>query len=127
MIHTTSISKLRNYPNATKFAIVRSLKREIKDVEQLAILSPSKELFWDYCDWKKNGIWNIQTFNLKYRPRFLAEMTSPYARMMLEELAERSHNEEIVLACFCPDINLCHRKIIVSLLRELNASIGDIN
>lgn len=127
MIHITSLSKLSNYNNATKFAIVRTLEHKIPDVEQLGILSPTKELHSYCCDLQSQGIWNIQTFNTKYRPRFIAEMTSPFSRMTLEELASRSHTEEIVLACSCSDIKLCHRKIIATLLRGLNASLGDIN
>lgn len=126
MIHIASIRDLRHYPNATKYAIVRSLRTPIRGVEQLPVLSPSTKLFWSYCDWKKAGCWNEKTFRERYAPTFLAEMARPEAQRVLDDLARRSRYENIVLACFCTDVTLCHRSLVAQLLKERGAVLGDV-
>ena len=126
MIHIASIRDLRKYPNTTKYAIVRSLKKPILGVTQLPVLSPSKSLFWSYCDWKKAGIWNKKTFDELYAPTFLAEIAQSDAQAALDDLARRSHTEDIVLVCFCADVTLCHRSLVAKLLAERGAEMGDI-
>ena len=71
--------------------------------------------------------WNQTTYENEYVPRFVAQMRSDEeAKRTLVDLIRRSKSEEIALACFCSDLNLCHRKIVARILEENGAEMGDI-
>lgn len=100
--------------------IVRSLKTE--RIPQINIpifhvpaLSPSPELFRCYLSWRKQGLWDKNTFENSYKPRFLHEMQSAEAKGYLQLLRERSATKNILLACFCEDETLCHRSLVYQL------------
>ena len=127
MINICSIRDLKNYPNATKYAIVRSLSRPIANVEQLSELSPNKQLFFWYRNTVNSGTWGPELYINEYVPKFMAQMRSDKkAQEILIDLIKRSKREEIALACFCSDLNLCHRKIVAAILKENGAEMGDI-
>lgn len=125
MIYTCSIRNLNEFDsNTKKYAIVRSLKRPINGVTQLDILSPSKNLLYAYLRIKDAGKWNKDSFEQIYRPQFLHEMQSPEAQKMLRTIVEQSKQQDVVLACFCDNVQLCHRSIVAELLHDLGAEIG---
>lgn len=124
MIRITSISQLRyeTIQYDETWAIVRSLKKPIKGVKQVADLSPSNNLFYSYLNWKKQGIWNAETFETKYVPTFIKELkANPNVQPLLAELVDKAKaGKNICLLCFCPDETLCHRSIIAGLLQGVD-------
>lgn len=58
-------------------------------------------------------------------PRFLGEIkNNPKAIRELKKLIEMDKNgENIILVCFCTDANMCHRRIIASILAENGANV----
>lgn len=124
MIICCNLRQLSKIRADKKYAIVRSLKKPIKDAEQLSVLSPSTGLFFGYLDLAKTGGWNKERFDNWYTPIFLNEMQAPAAQAKLDELAARSANgETIALACFCTDPQTCHRSLIAKLLSERGADV----
>ena len=116
MIYITNIRKCKSIPNATVYAIVRSMKNPIAGIEQLSILSPSTDLFWKYLDLKKAGKWNKESFDAIYTPAFLKQMEGTLEQSKCKELTERSKTEDIVLCCYCTD--LCHRFLVADILKN---------
>ena len=103
--------------------IVRSLRSmpyvENTQVYHVPALSPSPELFQCYLSWRNAGCWNKNTFETQYKPRFLKEMQEPEGAGMLAILRERAKDRHILLACYCPADEMCHRSIVYQLvLRE---------
>ena len=125
MIKIGNIRTLDPKFDGKQYLIVRSLKKSITYAEQMIELSPSKQLFFDYLKWKKEGIWDENTFKEKYMPRFLGEIkNNPKAIRELKKLIEMDKNgENIILVCFCTDANMCHRRIIASILAENGANV----
>ena len=122
------IDNIRNI-NANKgfehLIIVRSLRSKINGTLHVPTLSPSKDLFYSYLNWKKAGQWSKAKFELEYVPRFINEMKhNPNAIVILNSLCERSHNEDIALYCFCDDESLCHRSIVAGILLGMGADIA---
>ena len=110
------------------YAIVRSLKSPIRDVEQLPELSPSQDLFYKYLDVKKQGLWGAETFDRIYLPQFLREMCARPACDRLNELwrADKA-GQDIALLCFCTEEELCHRSIVAGLLYGVGCQVRTLN
>lgn len=111
--------------DASRYAIVRSMSRPIAGVEQMDVLSPSKDLFFWYRRMANAGKWDETAFRTEYLPRFLREIrANPDARRTLKDLWRRSRDgESIVLACFCQDEAMCHRSIVAGLLSGTGADV----
>jgi uncharacterized protein (DUF488 family) len=105
--------------------IVRSLKAMPKNPKQnihhVPVLSPSLNLFFKFQNWKKLGQWNQQTFDTLYTPTFLQEMLQPKQKMILNELAEKSKTQDILIACYCTDEHICHRTLIKKIIDTINS------
>ena len=100
--------------------IVRSLKGgtpQTGNCYHVPVLSPSWDLFKDYCSWANAGIWNKDCFMEQYAPRFLKEMKSTEAKQALNSLYFKSKNSNILLVCFCSNETMCHRSIVFGLLQ----------
>lgn len=132
MIRITSIKRCRVSEYDKIYLIVRStasLERNkssiLQHAEQVVDLSPSKSLFYQYLNWQKAGCWNEDTFETIYKPTFLSELeNNSAAQMWLEHLCkEDAENKNIALLCFCPNENLCHRKIVGDILRMKGCNV----
>lgn len=127
MIRITSISNLRNVTEQFDeiWAIVRSLKSPIKNVQQVDVLSPSMDLFFKYQKKSKAGDWNDKTFAEMYVPQFVNEMKhSNKALAKLAYLYDADQaGKNICLLCFCSDETLCHRSIIAGFLQAVGCDV----
>lgn len=74
MIHVTNIRNMHPEQHDHAYVIVRSLKQPIKHAIQLPVLSPDKEIFWQFLNLQKQGKWNQETFDHWYTPAFLAQI-----------------------------------------------------
>lgn len=106
------------------WAIVRSPKNAPKWMRHVPELSPSWSLFELYRKRRAGFQWTKTVFEDEYVPRFLDEMQMQAAREKLNELYLRSHKgEHIAIACFCTDVEKCHRSIIASLLKGVGCEV----
>lgn len=100
--------------------IMRSIRNipQVNNTKVLHIpeLSPSPNLFRKYIYWREQKDWGKKLFEQSYVPKFLADMQSPEAVLMLEELYKLGHDTNILLVCSCKDNLLCHRKVVMSLI-----------
>ncbi len=88
--------------NLAKYHLI--LKQEI---------APSTELFNRVAELKEKGEWNTTTYETMYRPIFIEEMKSLKARNALNEIAkELNSGLNVMIICFCPTEEFCHRKIL---------------
>lgn len=99
--------------------IVRSIKNVKLDDKRIWMpqLSPSKELFYKYLNWRKEGRWNKETFEKEYVPTFLFEMKDLAGIAYLDFLEEQGKKKDIMLCCYCEDESLCHRSIILGIIQ----------
>ena len=89
---------------------------------QCKLLSPGDILFKKYLSLKRNGNWNIVTFENIYRPEFESQISeSQEAQLMLQLLALA--DKQIALVCYCDSPFLCHRRVIGEMLENLGAEV----
>lgn len=115
--------RIRNDIWDEKWAIVRSYKHPSTAFKQVAVLSPSFDLFLKYRNMAEKHVWCKETFEKDYIPVFLKEMHQPDAVHMLNQLYSMSKTKNIALVCFCKEEDLCHRSIIAGLLQGAGASV----
>ena len=126
MIYTNNIYKVKRENYDEIWAITRSFKPNNKIDGQLQLLSPSPELFKIYLDLKKYKVWDKETFEEMYKPKFLKEMNNKEVYKILNELCRHDRlGRKVCLVCYCSDYSLCHRSLIIDLLRELGCEIGE--
>lgn len=130
MIRVSSISNLRKIEDYQHqfdevWAIVRSLSRPIPGVKQVAVPSPSVDLFHKYLAKKNAKEWGEKAFREMYVPQFISEMReSAEAMSKLAELFDADKNgKKILLLCFCGDESLCHRSIIAGFLQGAGCNV----
>lgn len=130
MIYLRSISKVKYEEFDEIWLIVRSLGKAAHmlnhpNVRHMPDLSPTKELFYAYLNWKKQGCWNKSCFEQNYVPQFLREsQANPYFIQNMVELQELDKaGKKIALVCFCGDEETCHRSIVGALCAINNISV----
>lgn len=124
MIYIKQISDIKTGDYDEVWAIVQSIKNTGK-MMQVADLSPSKELFFQYRKLVKEGKWGEQAFQEIYVPQFIHELSgNKRAKDCLNRLYALDKMEKnICLACFCKEEELCHRSIIAGLLQGVGCNV----
>lgn len=125
MIRVTNIRSMSPGSQDEAYAIVRSMKSSSAWLKQLAVLSPSTDLFYRYLNLKKAGQWSERTFREIYVPQFLHELRwSREAAESLNQLVRKDQSGLVItLGCFCPDEALCHRSIVAGLLQHAGCDV----
>lgn len=126
MISIKSISNI-NYEDYDKiFAIVRNMKNKNEHIAQANVLSPSYDLLNTAKSLEKDGMWNKDTFNSVYVPRFIEELRSSEAAKKafdyLVGMDAEGHN--VALGCFCVNEDTCHRSIVGGILKGMGAKVS---
>jgi uncharacterized protein YeaO (DUF488 family) len=112
-IITCSLSKMKDYEADLKYFIVRKPGRVKADgMVHRADLSPSYDLFaWTQMHKQEEGWFS------KYTKRFVYEMQNrPDLIAALNEIQKASETQNVMLVCFCGDVNECHRGLIADEL-----------
>ena len=130
MLYTGSFRSIRPDDYDQIWLCVRSLKHMPKNPNQnifhVPILSPSFELFKATLELKQAKKWNKDIFDKWFAPRFAHEMLTPEAQAKLKELAELSKIKNILIVCYCPDENLCHRSVLKFIIDKMHAGYSMI-
>lgn len=104
--------------------IVRRLANNFKNPKNNIFyvyeLAPSRGLLNDAVIAKRRKEFNEDYFKNTYTPRFMNEMLKPVSKAKLQKLAELSKTQDILIACYCTEENLCHRSIVKSLVDNIN-------
>lgn len=118
MLYTGSIRDIDKTKYDEIWVIVRSLGNVSTgdNIYHVPQLSPSYNLFYDYRNWVKQGVWCKKQFDEVYKPRFLEEMKSDTAQQYLNLLRESCKTKDILICCFCNDESMCHRSIVKELI-----------
>ena len=90
------------------------------NIYHVPVLSPSLKLFFKVQELKKTNQWTEKSFDEFYTPAFLKEMLQPKQRMILNQLAEKSKTQNILIACYCTNENICHRSLIKKIVDTIN-------
>ena len=96
------------------------------NVHHVPELAPTEGLFKQYRNLFHSGLWNKQSFNEIYVPRFLSEIQAREESMsLLRKLVMLSNKKNIRLVCFCPEDEeqMCHRSIVAGILYNMGACI----
>lgn len=115
MLITCSLSKVNKFKVLEKYFIVRSPGNvKVDNLVHLPELAPSLELFLWSQKMKKQKVewWD------EYKLRFMQEMKSSQMEKALEQLEKHSSTKDILLVCFCPDVDRCHRGIIADEMKK---------
>ena len=89
--------------------------------KHIPLLSPNKNLFYEYKRLKDRKMWNSATFTSRYVPAFLEQMKGAEEQALLKELVTLSRSKNIMLCCFCADEAMCHRSIVAGILQNMGA------
>lgn len=109
------------------YAIVRSFRHPVEGFQQLDTIAPDWHLLGAVNTWRREGIWNTETFSNIYVPQFLQGIhESPAARRTLNNLFLQSETQNILLVCFCGREDICHRSIIAGLLQGAGANVNPL-
>ena len=114
---TCSFKQSKSYNADEKWLITRG-KKDLPGYKRVPELAPSEELFNKYINhWKgKPGhIWWS-----KYKSEFMKQFKKPQFLIQLALLYEKvqNQNKNILLVCFCENVEYCHRKLIGFFLLE---------
>ena len=124
MLYTGTFRDIDHNKYDEIWLIVRSLKAMPKNpkgnIYHVPVLSPSLKLFFKVQELKKANQWTEKSFDEFYTPAFLKEMLQPKQRMILNQLAEKSKTQNILIACYCTNENICHRSLIKKIIDTIN-------
>lgn len=124
MLHIGSFRDIKpdNYDQI--WLCVRSLKQMPNNpngnIIHVPVLSPSQKLFYHHLDLKNKGLWNSESFEKDFAPKFLQEMLQPEPLAKLKELAELVKTKNILVVCYCKEEHLCHRSLIYQIIEQIN-------
>lgn len=125
MITLVNLHEFRAADYDVTYAIVRSCSTRGLCVFQKAELSPSSALYSWYLQTKEAGMWNYQTFEQIYVPRFLDEIVhNTEALKSIKFIYDMSQSGvNVAVGCYCYKEDLCHRSIIGGILLGCKAQI----
>lgn len=124
MIIICNLSEMWKIKADQKFAVVRSYRWPIFEVDQLPGLAPSQRLFHRYRVLHANGEWNREAFDKIYAPKFITELcTRKDALSALVSIRREACQKDIALGCFCKEEYLCHRIILGEVFLGLGAEV----
>lgn len=121
-LENSKLVKMEDYDEI--WIITRNYVAMPKGASWIPDLAPSKELFLQYCEWKKKKKWNKDTFQNEYVPIFLQEMYKQTAKDKLNELFQKDKKGiRVAICCPCDSEGICHRSIVGGLLKGVGCEV----
>ena len=125
MLYTGSFRDINPDKYDQIWLVVRKLMSPVKNTKgniyHIDAIAPSQKLLYDTLEMKRKKTWNQETFDKIYAPRYLKEMLGIEPMLQLQKLAELSKTQDILIACYCKDENLCHRSLIKQIVDTINS------
>ena len=125
MLYTGSFRDINPDKYDQIWLVVRKLMSPIKNTKgniyHIDTIAPSQKLLYDTLEMKRKKTWNQETFDKIYAPRYLKEMLEIEPMLQLQKLAELSKTQDVLIACYCKDENLCHRSLIKQIVDTINS------
>ena len=109
MLITSSLANCKNYDAKYKYFIVINPKNvKLKGISHRPELAPTRELYNWAMENKNNDNWFKH-----YKEQFIHDMkTRPGMINALNDIEKKAKEADVLLICFCSDVNLCHRGLI---------------
>jgi uncharacterized protein YeaO (DUF488 family) len=117
MIYITDMKDDSLLEYEERWAIVRSLKNPMYGLKQVTALAPSRELYQWFLEERDAFRWTQDAFDEIYVPRFLKEFGAEAQKALDELEALEKAGKRIVLTCFCPSEERCHRSIVAGIMQ----------
>ena len=125
MLYTGSFRDINPDKYDQIWLVVRKLMSPVKNTKgniyHIDTIAPSQKLLYDTLEMKRKKTWNQEAFDKIYAPRYLKEMLEIEPMLQLQKLAELSKTQNILIACYCKDENLCHRSLIKQIVDTINS------
>lgn len=109
MLITCSLANMKNYDADYKYFIVINPKSvKVKGLRHRPDLAPTRELYSWVQEHKHEDNWFEH-----YKEVFLEDMKTRAGLInALNDIENKAKTRDVLLVCFCSDVNLCHRGII---------------
>lgn len=115
MLITSSLSQAKNYEADYKYFIVINPKNvKAKGIIHRPELAPTRELY----SWAQEHKYEENWFEY-YKETFIHDIqTRPGLINALNDIEEKARAKDVLLICFCPDVNQCHRGLIADEMQR---------
>ena len=129
-LYVCGIADLKEYSFADhRYFIARYIKDRENILKygfgHMPNLAPQKELVDEYIHRKNLGVWSKEMFEEWYRPLYTKQMyTHNPTRGALNYIYKLIKNgNDVVLACYCPNLEMCHRRLIGEAFEQLGIEV----
>ena len=113
MLITSSLSDCKNYNADYKYFIVINPKNvKLKGINHMPELAPTRELYGWAMQHKNEPNWFEH-----YKTQFISDMHTRAGMInALNFIEKQAKEKDVLLICFCSDVNECHRGLIADEL-----------
>ena len=120
MLITCSLSQINNYKIDYKYFIVINPKKvKIKGLSHMPELAPTRELYSWAMEHKNEANWFDH-----YKKVFINDMKTRAGMInALNDIEQKAKTSDVLLVCFCNDVNLCHRGLIADELKSRGVEV----
>lgn len=120
MLITSSLADCKNYEAKYKYFIVINPKNvKLKGFVHRPELAPTRELYSYAMANKNNPDWFEH-----YKKQFIHDMhTRAGVINALNDIEKKAKEDDVLLVCFCSDVNLCHRGLIADEMESRGVKV----
>lgn len=120
MLITSSLSDCKNYDAKYKyFIVINPGKVKLKGISHRPELAPTRELY----SWAMENK-HIDGWFDHYREVFVNDMkTRPGMINALNDIEKKAKESDVLIVCFCPDVNFCHRGLIADEMEKRGVKV----
>lgn len=121
MLITCSLSEAKKFEADYKYFIVINPKKvKLKGIQHRPDLAPSQELY----DWAMEHK-NEKNWFDHYKEVFTNDMKTRKGLVMaLDEIEKKAKEKDVLLICFCSDVNFCHRGLIADEMMNRGVNVN---
>lgn len=120
MLITSSLSNAKKYNAKYKYFIVINPKNvKSKDLIHFPELAPTRELY----NWAMANK-NTENWFEHYKEQFVHDMHTRIGMInALNDIEKKARQDDVLLICFCSDVNQCHRGLIADELASRGVKV----
>lgn len=120
MLITSSLSESKKYEADYKYFIVINPKNiKLKGVQHMPELAPTRELYSWTMEHKNEKDWFVH-----YKDQFIKDLHTRAGMInALNYIENQAKQSDVLLICFCSDVNECHRGLIADELKNRGVKV----